>query len=839
MSRFQDSLHQAMQLHQSGRILEAIALYRKLLRKQPASAQLLFLLGAANAQIGQLELAIEQFKRSLVFDNSNPFAHYNLGRAFQDTESPEEALACYDKALALNPDNAEACNNKGNVLRELKRLDEALESIDRALTLRPGHADTYNNRGNVLHDLKRLDEALANYDQALALNPGHAEAYNNRGRVLHSLKRLDEALASYDRTLTLNPGHAEAYNNRGRVLHDLKRLDEALASYDQALALVPGFAEAWSNRSSELIALRQFEAAEAAARKGIEYNCKLCEAWNNLSIALLGQKHYGLAETAARKAIELEPISARGWINLSRTLLAQKDFSQSETAAQRACKLDPLSGDAWIQQGIALYRQMRHTETIVSFRQGLNLDPDAPYLLGNLLHIEMTVCNWDRFTQEVNSIEHKIRQKQKASLPFYVLTHTKGLGLQRKAAAIHAEDQWPERFEPGLLRKKSRHERVRIGYYSADYHNHATMYLMAELFELHDKARFELVGFSFGPDINDEMRQRVSDSFDQFIDVRGLTDKDVVRLSHDMGIDIAVDLKGYTEDRRTGIFAYRAAPIQVNYLGYPGTMATAYFDYIIADKTLIPVESQPHYSEKIVYLPHSYQVNDSKRRIANTLFSRQELGLPDAGFIYCCFNANHKITPDTFDGWMRILKQVDGSVLWLFEGNADATVNLRKEAVRRGVAPERLIFAKKLPLPEHLARIRLADLFLDTLPYNAHTTTSDALWAGLPVLTCTGEAFASRVAASLLNAIGLPELITTTQEEYESLAITLATQPEKLEALKRKLEMNRLTTPLFNAPLFTEHIENAYMQMYERYQSDLPPDHIYVQPLRGISLRAQ
>jgi predicted O-linked N-acetylglucosamine transferase (SPINDLY family) len=293
-------------------------------------------------------------------------------------------------------------------------------------------------------------------------------------------------------------------------------------------------------------------------------------------------------------------------------------------------------------------------------------------------------------------------------------------------------------------------------------------------------------------------------------------------------VDIAVDLKGFTVDARTDIFSYRAAPIQVNFMGYPGTMAAEYMDYLVADSILVPQQYQQFYTEKIVYLPDSYQVNDTKRQIADKIFTRKELGLPETGFVFCCFNNNYKITPDIFDCWMRILQRLEGSVLWLYVDNEQASANLRKEAVRRGVDADRLVFAGRMPLPEHLARHRSADLFLDTLPCNAHTTASDALWAGLPVLTRIGESFAGRVAASLLNAVHLPELITSSQDEYEASAIELATDPVKLNEIRRKLDKNRLAAPLFDSGLFTRHIEAAYLEMYERYHLDLPPDHIYV-----------
>ena len=325
------------------------------------------------------------------------------------------------------------------------------------------------------------------------------------------------------------------------------------------------------------------------------------------------------------------------------------------------------------------------------------------------------------------------------------------------------------------------------------------------------------------------MNLRIKAGVDHFHDVRTMSHKDVAMLARSLEIDIAVDLGGYTQNARTGIFAMSAAPIQVNYLGYAGTMAADYMDYLIADRTLIPEEKQHHYSEKIAYLPNSFMVNDTKKNLSNRVFTRAEVGLPANGFVFCCFNNHYKITPNIFIGWMRILKVVEGSVLWLTEGNNTAISNLKKEAKKNGVDENRIIFASRLTLREdHLNRIQLADLFIDTLPYNAHATTSDALQVGLPVLTCIGNSFASRVAASLINSVNLPELITNTQEQYESLAMELATHPEKLKTIKKNLNNNLPGSPLYDTPLFTQHLESAYSMMYERYQKGLDPDYIYV-----------
>jgi predicted O-linked N-acetylglucosamine transferase (SPINDLY family) len=409
--------------------------------------------------------------------------------------------------------------------------------------------------------------------------------------------------------------------------------------------------------------------------------------------------------------------------------------------------------------------------------------------------------------------------------------------IHRICSELYIKDKSHSNNALNSIPKSLWKSKIVIGYYSADFRSHPVSFLTAELFEIHNKERFELIAFNFGPDVKDEIHNRIFKAFDQFIDVRDKSDQEVAIQSRRLRVDIAIDLGGYTKDCRPGIFSYRAAPIQLSYIGYLGTSGAPYMDYLIADKTIVPLDSQNYYSEKIVYLP-SYQVNDRKRKISSRQFSKKELGLPINSFIFCCFNNNYKILPATFDGWMRILTAVDNSVLFLYAENKWARSNLINEALKRGISSERLVFGEHLEPDEYLARYKLCDLFLDTFPYNAGTTASDALWAGLPVLTKMGESFASRMAASLLTAIDLPELITSSQEHYEALAIELATNPAKLKEIKTKLESNRLTTPLFDTPRFTKHIEDAYTKMCKRYHADLPPEHIYIeQELSQIHLR--
>jgi predicted O-linked N-acetylglucosamine transferase (SPINDLY family) len=528
-------------------------------------------------------------------------------------------------------------------------------------------------------------------------------------------------------------------------------------------------------------------------------------------------------------AIALNPDYAEAISNRGNAFLELNRYDEALWNYERAITINPDNAEAYSNRGSALLELKRYEEAIESYEKAILMKPEGVFWFGMYLHAKMRICDWSHFESQYLQLVQKITCHKKASTPFPVLALIDSPLLQKKASLIYVEEKYSSLIALPKIPKRSRREKVRIGYYSADYHDHATANLMAELFENHDRRKFELIAFSFGPEKpNSGMRKRITSTFDQFIDVRAKTEKDIALLSRHLEVDIAIDLKGYTQDSRAGIFALRAAPVQVSYLGYPGTMGAEFIDYIIADSTLIPGENQQFYTEKIVYLPDSYQANDAKRQIADKIFSPEELGLPKTGFVFCCFNNSYKITPGTFDCWMRILNQVKGSVLWLLEDNSNAAVNLTQEAVKRGIEKERLIFAKRMPLPEHLARHRLADLFLDTLPCNAHTTASDALWTGLPVLTCTGESFASRVAASLLNAIHLPELVTSTTEEYETLAVELGSNLKKLKALKKKLMKNRLSSPLFINQLLTRYIEKAYMVMYEKYQADLMPENIYI-----------
>ena len=749
--------------------------------------------------------------------------------ALQESGQLVEAIHTYKKLLKLTPKDPQLLNTLGMIALQLDNFKEGLNWLEQSLKIAPNQPYTLSNCGFALQELKHYEKALAYHDQALALKPDYVDAHYNRGLVLQALKRYEEALLSFDTTIALNPNDADAYYNRSISLKELKRYDEALISIDKVIALQPDYADVHCNRGTVLNALKHYDAALASHDKALSLRYNYHEAHSHRATTLYNLKRLDEALESCNQAIIIKPDYAEAHSNRGVILTDLSQLDEALESYDRAIVLKPNYADTYSNRGVALKELKRLDEALASYDRALVLKPDINFILGHSLHTKMHLCIWDELPMHLNELTHKINNNEKVAVPFPVLALIDDPNIQRKTAEIFAKENYSVSHVLPKIERYSDHPKIRVGYFSADFHNHATMHLMAELFEYHDKKQFELIAFSFGPDEQDEWRQRALLCFDQFVDVRFKSDRDIALLARTMEIDIAVDLKGFTGDCRAGIFAEGSAPIQVNYLGYPGTMGADYIDYLIADRTLIPEDKQQHYSEKIVYLPNSYQVNVSKRSVTETALTRQELGLPDTGFVFCCFNNNYKITPTTFAGWMRILKAVEGSVLWLFESNSSAVNNLRKEAVRFGVNEDRLIFAKHMPIADHLNRIQKADLFIDTLPYNAHTTTSDALRMGLPVLTLIGHSFASRVAASLLNAVNLPELITTSQEQYESLAIEFGTHPEKLTQIKNKLLHNLSISPLYDIKLFTKHIESAYLIMQERQQNGLPPDHIYVE----------
>ncbi len=799
-------LQRAIALHQQGVLWQAEALYREILQAQPRNFDALHLLGIIEAQKSNFTAAVDLLGRAIRRNPASAAAHSNLGNALLDLNRPGDALASYDRALALKSDYPEAHANRGNALLALQRPAEALAGYERALALNPRYFNALFNRGNALGVLQRHEEALASYDQALSLNPGNTEALNNRGATLLDLRRYEEALASCDRALALQPAFAAALNSRGNALLKLSQPAQALASYERALALDADYLEAHANRGDALRELKR--PGEALASY-------------DLALARGTRQDHARAHGFDFASVMLN----RG--NVLRDLGRNDDALASFDAA---LSLKPDYAEALYNRGAVLSDLKRHDEAAGAYTRLLEIAPEHEYAAGRLLWVNLQCCDWTGCAQAVEHMVAAVAQGKRVDAPFAFLSVTHSAATQLQCARIYAGDKYPATPASRWRAARQPHERIRVAYVSADFREHPVTFLTAGLFEKHDRARFETIAIALRPAGQGEMGQRVQAAFERFVDVSEKSDGEAIAVMRELEVDIAVDLSGYTGDCRTAIFVGRCAPLQVNYLGFPATMGVEYMDYIIADEFVIPRESQVHYAEQVVYLPDTFQANDDRRRIGAAVPARQAVGLPDSGFVFCSFNNNYKINPATFDAWMRVLHAAPGSVLWMFAGTAQVQRNLQAEAARRGIAPSRLVFAQGLAYADHLARLRLADLFLDTLPFNAGTTASDALWAGIPVLTCAGHAFAARMAGSLLRAAGLPELIARDPDEYESMAIRLATDALLLPDLRARLARNRTTCPLFDTDRFRRHIESAYVTMSDRYQRGEPPAGFAVPP---------
>jgi len=680
----------------------------------------------------------------------------------------------------------------GFLLHQQGKLDQAKIKYQIALNINPLNFDALHLLGVVEAQLFNYQTALILLKKALAIQSEDEACHNNLGNIYSSLNRHDDALRHYNIALNLSPDYAEAWSNKSKILHSLKLHAESIKCINRALELQPSNVEWLVRKGNILHDLKLFH-----------------DSIYQYDKALILQADYA------------EALSDKGNAFFELGLFEEANICFDKAISHNSNLLQP-----YINKGSTLLKLNKIKDAIFFFNKAYSIDKDANLLLGDIENSRMRISDWHMFDERADNLLQRVLSKKLSISPFQCISLIEDPLVQISTATNFSFFKYPPSSPAVSTLKDLNQKKIRIGYFSPDFKDHPVAALIVELFELHHRDQFEIIAFSFCGYSDSVLGLRIQKAFDQFIDVSGMSDFEVAMLSADLGINIAVDLCGHTAQSRTGIFAHRAAPIQVNFLGYPGTMGAPYFDYIIADKTLIPEEAFNFYSEKIVYLPHTYQPNDRNRIISNKHCTKQELGLPESGFIFCCFNNNYKILPDIFNSWMRILLSVEDSVLWLFEDNPWAADNLKIEAINRGVEPDRLVFAKKIPREEHLARYLYADLFLDTYPYNAHTTASDALWAGLPVLTLMGNSFASRVAASLLKAIDLPELITSNQYDYEALAIELATAPQKLNILKQKLQAHRLTSPLFDTTLFTENIEKAFIQMHKRYQSKLHPDHL-------------
>ena len=818
-----DALREADELHQAGHLSEAARAYEAILKDHPRQFDALFLLGWVRLRSGQAIEAEQVLAQATLLDSASVDALSLRANALQQMGRVSDALASLDKAVALKPNNAGLWTNRGNLLLALGRNAEALASYDRAVALNPEYADALCNRAVALLTAGNYRDAETDLNRTLLLKPDHLEALEHRGIALAVQGRHEEALQSYDSALKHNPSNVELLLRRGDSLLNLDRSHEAVADYDRVVAFAPGNPDAWLNRGVALSRLGRHSEALESYDRALRIRPDFAGAWHNRGSTLLALDDRVGALSSYDRALAARPDYFECWKSRGILLNLLQAHGDARDSFNRALSLRQDDAETLYYRASMLLLLNLFEECAVDCEALLKLAPDYPFARGLLMDARLHCCDWQGLGKTREALSADVTAEKRVVGPFAYLAVCASPKEQLQCARVLVRDLYPATRTLLWHGERYHHDRIRVGYLSADFRDHAVARLIAGVFEHHDRTRFETIALSFGSERESSMRKRLEGAFDRFLDVERASEADIARHVRELEIDIAIDLMGYTRGGRPGILALRPAPLQVNYLGYPGTLGADCIDYLIADSVVIPDEQRAFYTEKIVYLPDSYQCNDSQRRIADAVPSRNEAGLPEKSFVFCCFNYNYKIMPEIFDIWMRLLSSVEGSVLWLLEDHPAATANLRREAEARGISASRLVFAKRAPLDQHLARLKHADLLLDTLPYGAHTTASDALWVGVPVLTCLGASFAGRVAASLLSSVGMPELITHSLEDYEKCARELALNRAAILGLREKLARNRTSGPLFDTTRITRNLETAYSLMWERQQRGEPP----------------
>ena len=728
---------------------------------------------------------IEAEKLAKYFVNNYPdfpFGWKILGVLLKKKRQFLESINASLKAIKITPLDPELYNNIGLTYLEINKFSDAVINLKKAVNLKKDYYEAFYNLGFVLEKLGKLETSIKIYNEAIKIKPDYIYAYNNLGQALYKLENFKEAENAYKKALSLNPNLPELYNNLGQTLHKLNRLIEAKENCLKAISLNPKLAEAYCNLGLIFYDLSKFKEAEENYKKSISIKQNLAEAYCN----------YGLLLQDLGK------------------------MDEAENFYNQAIKFKPNYYDAFNNLGNLPSDLNRLDEAINSYKNSIRINKNNTYALSQLIHQQKKICEFDDYDKNLLSVDD-LGVANKSIPPFFALSWHDAPEKQLRRSKLYANENFREINTFKSNKIKSLNNKIKVGYFSNDFYNHAIMYLMSGMLENHNHKIFEIFIFSYGPNKNDLMNKKAREFSDHYIDIRGLSINEILEITKKIELDIAIDLKGYTNKTLTKIFQYRIAPIQINFLGYPGTLGVDFIDYIIADPIIIPEDQKHFYHEKIIYLPHTYQPNDNKREIADLALNRADFNLPNSAFVFCSFNNSYKISPQEFKIWMRLLKKVNHSILWLFKSNKWMEINLKKHAQSYGIEDSRIIFAEMLDHSKHLARIKCADLFLDTFNYNAHTTASDALWSCVPVVTKQGKQFSARVAASLLNAIVLPELITQNEKEYEELILKIALNPKILEGIKNKLENNRLSKPLFDTKRYTKNFEKALLDAHKLY----------------------
>lgn len=805
----------------------AIEYYKKALNLKPDSYEVCCSIGISYLKVDNHDESAQYFHKAIEIDSSKSEGFIRLAILYGQKKDFQNAVLNLQKAITLDSANSQLFYLGGTIFGSMKSYDDAFMFYNQCLSIKNDHQECLRAIAQLYIETENYDKSLFYLDKLMRSNPDDPDVLNNCGVANLRMGESKVAQEYFEKVIKLNPKHVDSIINLAHIFTNKKDFIQSKKLLNKALNLNPNSKLA----KIHLASLSLYEGKVDKALKDLSAleNDKIQDVsvFINLGNAHLETGQYVKAMTSYKKALDLEPRKPETLLNIGNAFRELKKYKQSISSYNLALKYKPGYYEAYNNLGV-VYSEMRdHEKAIENFNIVLKDQPDNHTSLSQKLYAQAQICDWSSFEKDKNYIKN-IGQTHHVIPPFCLLFLDDDPNGQLFRAKEYVKKKYNiTKFEP-LDRPKKIPEKIKIAYFSSDFYDHATMHLMSKLFKLHDKSKFELHVYAYDLLGIDKTKQELMDDVDYYHDVKLMSDAEVALHARENKIDIAIDLKGFTLQTRIGIFAYRFAPIQISYLGYPGTTGADFIDYIIADEIVIPSDSRKFYTEKVIYMPGSYQVNNDARVISEKDYKKSDFNLPENSFVYCCFNQPYKITPNEFPIWMQILDSVPSSVLWLLKYNDISVKNLKNSAASYGINPERLIFSDRLPNPDHLARHKLADLFLDTFNVNAHTTTSDSLWGELPVLTLAGKSFAARVSASLLNAIGLDELITYSKDDYKNLAIKIGNSKNYAEELKEKLIKNKRTTSLFNSQEFTENLEDVYRKAYQIYFDSEHLEDIYI-----------
>lgn len=783
--------------------------------------------GQAAHRAGKLADAESSYRRVLAARPDQTEAMYALGVLMAQSRRVSESMDLLKRASCLVPEDTRIARNLALVLQAAGRPKEAEAEFIRLCDMEPGVGDHHFGLALLYSAQGRQQDAIEQFRKGLALAPDNADAWCNLGLACRAAGENLGALEAFGRAVSISPAMVKAHGNRGALLMALSRWEEAVQTWDRLLGLEPGIADVYADKGVALAQLGRIEDAADCFRRAEELDSNNALYPYNLGRALQDLGCLSEAAEAYDRATSRDPEYVSAYLNMGVVLrrLGNVDLALDKYA--QAIELQPENGAAHLNRGKLLTDQNRLDEALSDYRRAAELMPDDADSRCELVHMRRQLCDWNDLAADEEALRALVRAGAEGVDPFVFMSLDVPPGEQLDCARLWAAEverkalSKAERLDPA---QPSSDGPIRLGYLSADFRRHPGAQIVTDLLERHDRGRFKVHAYSCGPDDGSDERRRVMAAVDQFTDIADLDLAEAATRIRDDGIDILINLSGYTQYNRTGLLALRPAPVQVSYLGYVGTLGANFADYLVVDPVVVPPSEQAYYAERIVYLPRCYLPSDSSRVLPPAGPGRLEMGLPENGIVFCAFHGHQKITPSTFKLWMEALSKVPESVLWLLDGTDTTREHLRGYATEQGVDPDRLVFAPRVEFEVHLDRHRLADLFLDALPYNAHGSAVDALWMGLPLLTCEGSSFPGRVASSVLQAAGLPELVTHSPAAFVEMAVALANDPGRLARLRRHLEEGRGRLPLFDNESFTRDLERAYERMVERSRAGLPPE---------------